>query len=104
MTHSTIATASNPIVPQTPGVIVTAQQIMMTHLGPRQVLNGLNGATGPQGPQGPKGSTGSIRATKVFKVPVFRDHEVLKVRAGSAGSVPINPGKIAYGSGSFYNF
>jgi len=56
---STIAAQTSPTVPITPGVIVTAQQVMYTQLGP----TGPTGNTGSTGPTGNTGSTGPTGPT-----------------------------------------
>lgn len=55
-----IGTQSNPIRPSVPSVILTAQQVMYTQLGPTgsQGATGPRGATGSQGPIGPIGLIG----------------------------------------------
>lgn len=50
---------TTPTTPTTPSVILTAQQIMYTQLGP----TGATGFIGATGPQGNQGSTGFIGAT-----------------------------------------
>jgi hypothetical protein len=73
---STAGTQSNPIRPSTPSVILTAQQIMYTQLGPTGSQGptgpqGNQGPTGTQGPQGPTGpSGGSITGTPTY-IPKF---------------------------------
>jgi hypothetical protein len=54
---ATIAAQTGPTVPQTPGVIVTATQVMYTQVGPTGPT-GSTGATGPTGAQGDVGPTG----------------------------------------------
>jgi hypothetical protein len=62
----TRATQSNPARPAIPSIILTAQQVMYTQIGPTgstgatgsQGPTGLQGSQGPQGIQGPTGSTG----------------------------------------------
>ena len=53
-------TQSNPTRPAVPSVIITAQQVMYTQLGPTgsQGHQGFQGPTGPQGNQGFQGPTG----------------------------------------------
>jgi hypothetical protein len=48
----TIAAGTTPTTPQSPSVILTAQQVTYTQLGP-------TGAQGEQGPTGPTGATGA---------------------------------------------
>jgi len=52
-----VGTQSNPIRPAVPSVIITAQQIMYTQIGPTgsQGPQGDQGASGPQGDQGASG-------------------------------------------------
>ena len=59
---STLGAQTGPTVPVTPGVILTAQQVMYTQLGPTGPT-GPTGAQGIQGPTGPTGSTGSTGST-----------------------------------------
>jgi hypothetical protein len=59
---ATIAAGTTPTVPQTPGVIVTATQVMYTQVGPTGPT-GSTGATGPTGPTGATGATGPTGAT-----------------------------------------
>lgn len=56
----TLAPQISPTVPQTPGVIVTAQQVMYTQIGPigPQGFDGDQGEDGPMGPVGPQGPQG----------------------------------------------
>jgi hypothetical protein len=57
----TTAAQTGPTVPITPGVIVTAQQVMYTQMGPigPQGFDGEQGEEGPRGPQGLTGVTGA---------------------------------------------
>lgn len=60
---TTIGTQSAPLRPAVPSVIVTAQQVMYTQIGPTgsqgpQGFQGFQGLTGPQGFQGFQGLTG----------------------------------------------
>ena len=54
-------TASPPLRPAIPSVILTVQQVMYTQLGPTgsQGATGPQGSQGSQGAQGPQGSTGA---------------------------------------------
>jgi hypothetical protein len=54
---ATFDASTSPTVPVTPGVIVTATQVLYTQLGPTGPT-GLTGTTGPTGPQGTTGPTG----------------------------------------------
>lgn len=62
-TNSSLVTietfAASGSVPQTPGIILTATQVMYTQVGP----TGVTGATGPTGPTGVTGATGSTGPT-----------------------------------------
>jgi len=53
VTIETIPAGTTPTVPEAPGVIVTAQQVMYTQVGP----TGPAGSTGPTGPTGATGSS-----------------------------------------------
>jgi hypothetical protein len=63
--------STSPAHPEIPSVIITAQQVMYTQVGPTgptgvtgtNGTNGTNGATGPTGPTGVTGSTGPTGAT-----------------------------------------
>lgn len=61
---TSIGTQSNPIRPAVPSVIITAQQVMYTQIGPTGATGpaGINGATGATGPAGANGATGSLAA------------------------------------------
>lgn len=52
LTIETVPAWTSPTSPQSPGIILTAQQIMYTQLGPTG-YTGFTGYTGPQGPTGP---------------------------------------------------
>lgn len=60
-----VGSQSNPTRPAIPSVILTAQQVMYTQLGPTGPAGpvgpvGATGSTGPIGPSGPIGPTGSV--------------------------------------------
>lgn len=59
---STLGAGTTPTTPVTPGVILTAQQVLYTQLGPTGATGptGLTGPTGPTGVTGPSGAASTV--------------------------------------------
>lgn len=102
----TIPAGTTPATPVSPSIILTAQQVMYTQLGPSGATGpigptgpigvtgptgvGTTGATGVQGPTGPQGVTGPTGPTPTITTTHYNSTSATNVQGGLAIGSTVN--------------